>query len=556
MSEAVVYPTPPTVPPTVPHRQARAIEVLPNPTSFVSLKNVQGDVYPTFPKKAEHFLFFTIKDDARFKIDLGRFIPFITTAAKVVEHLGALKAFKAANANSSERKLMPIEQVQISFSLAGFPHIGINGGVGDPTFDNFSQFEDATSLGDPPAPGTDVEDKIPDWEEFWKSNRVHGAFTIATESPERCRSVADDKIKSIFCDSIDIVHVVEGKVRPEEGHEHFGFLDGISEPAIRGIANPHKGQLQCDAGVVLMGREKDNVMPGCSRPEWALEGSIMVFRKLHQRVPEFNDFLDKNPLILPGLEDDHEKAVALRGARMVGRWKSGAPLDLAPIEDNLDLISDIDKINNFKFKSGGGGQVSGQDRCPFAAHIRKTAPREGATLPPAAAERSLIVRAGIPYGDEVTDEEKDNKHTSPDQDRGLLFVCYNSALDRGFRFMQRTWCNNARFPARFDIETRSPQVGQDPIIGNATGFTRTREVRGTNIGNLEEALTLPEDFVVARGGEYFFVPSINTLERLSRGETLTGTKAPILAGGGGGGGGGAPGGAPGGTTGGSTTPAE
>lgn len=56
------------------------------------------------------------------------------------------------------------------------------------------------------------------------------------------------------------------------------------------------------------------------RPDWAVGGSIMAFRKLHQRVPEFDKFLEDNPIKKHGLT--HEEGVALRGARMVGRWKS------------------------------------------------------------------------------------------------------------------------------------------------------------------------------------------------------------------------------------------
>lgn len=71
---------------------------------------------------------------------------------------------------------------------------------------------------------------------------------------------------------------------------------------------------------MLLGKEGD---PVSSRPSWAVEGSFLVFRQLSQLVPEFHDFLDQNPVDIPGLPRD--KGSELLGARLVGRWKSGKP---------------------------------------------------------------------------------------------------------------------------------------------------------------------------------------------------------------------------------------
>jgi len=59
----------------------------------------------------------------------------------------------------------------------------------------------------------------------------------------------------------------------------------------------------------------------------------------------------------------------LLGARLVGRWKSGAPIVLSPLEDDPNLGSDPTRNNNFGFDRRS------QERFPFAAHIRKTYPR-------------------------------------------------------------------------------------------------------------------------------------------------------------------------------------
>ena len=69
------------------------------------------------------------------------------------------------------------------------------------------------------------------------------------------------------------------------------------------------------------------------RPAWSKDGTLMVFRKLPQLVPEFNKYVsdagpkwrewmpaDDVPKIQPPLSD--EEGAALFGARLVGRWKS------------------------------------------------------------------------------------------------------------------------------------------------------------------------------------------------------------------------------------------
>jgi len=98
----------------------------------------------------------------------------------------------------------------------------------------------------------------------------------------------------------------------------FGFLDGISQPAVAGVGpKPNPGQETVPQGIMLLGRDQDTD----TRPAWALDGSFLSFRYLTQLVPEFNEFLAKNPTTLPGIKP--EEASQFTGARMVGRWKSG-----------------------------------------------------------------------------------------------------------------------------------------------------------------------------------------------------------------------------------------
>jgi deferrochelatase/peroxidase EfeB len=141
--------------------------------------------------------------------------------------------------------------------------------------------------------------------------------------------------------TISVVYVELGHVRPgpERGHEHFGFLDGISQPGIRGLTRASRlqapdqglpGQDLIWPGEFVYGyplqNSTDVTAPGpIAEPPatWARNGSFAVIRRLEQLVPEFRAFIAgeaKRLAIYP----------ELLGARMVGRWQSGAPLELAP----------------------------------------------------------------------------------------------------------------------------------------------------------------------------------------------------------------------------------
>lgn len=90
-------------------------------------------------------------------------------------------------------------------------------------------------------------------------------------------------------------------------------------PGLEVMSGP--GQESVPQGIFLAGREGDPISGTTPRPAWALDGSFLVFRYLFQLVPEFNEFLRKNPIIAPGLSP--EEGSEFLGARLIGRWKSG-----------------------------------------------------------------------------------------------------------------------------------------------------------------------------------------------------------------------------------------
>ena len=189
----------------------------------------------------------------------------------------------------------------------------------------------------------------------------------------------------------------------------FGFLDGISQPAVAGWSiNALPGQAIVPNGVILTGRVGDTEL----RPAWALDGTFMAFRYFQQYVPEFNKWTLDNAVQNTANNLTVQQAADFTGARMFGRWKSGAPIDISPEADNPSLGSDPQRNNNFNF----GDTLLDETRCPFGAHIRKTNPRLDL---PALSVLNHAIRASIPYGPEVSSAEASSNKTS--QDRGLLF---------------------------------------------------------------------------------------------------------------------------------------
>lgn len=142
-------------------------------------------------------------------------------------------------------------------------------------------------------------------------------------------------------------------------------------------------------------------------------------------MPEFDHFL---ALHAPDVNDPSVDTRALLGARLTGRWKSGAPVQLAPLRDDPALAADPRRNNAFTF------DAASQDKCPYAAHVRKMNPR-GDLDAETAIDPHRVIRRGIQYGPEVNERERRSNKT--EKDRGLLFVCYSSNLANGFQFLQK-----------------------------------------------------------------------------------------------------------------------
>ncbi|KAK7444805.1 dye-decolorizing heme-containing peroxidase [Stygiomarasmius scandens] len=453
----------------------------------LNLNDIQGDILVGMTKPKELFFFFGIKDATTFKSKLASDIQSLVTNTKQILP------------GSAD---VPVTAVNIAFSSTGLQALNVT----DQLDDDFvkGQFAEAADLGDA---GTD------NWVSGFRGTNIHGVFLLAANDVQ---DIDDElaNIQGILGDSISEIYRLSGAARPgdQQGHEHFGYLDGVSQPAIQGFnAGQRPGPDAIAPGNFILGADGDS-----GHPDWATGGSFLVFRQLQQKVPEFNKYVQDHALNVPGLSQ--EENTDLFGARLIGRWKSGAPIDLAPLRDDKELGGDNQRNNNFNYSHPEIPDFdikSNQTLCPFSAHVRKTRPRATLGEETGAANAHHIIRAGIPYGPEVTDDEATSKKSStdPSLERGLAFVAYQSNIASGFKFMQATWVNNANFPSVLTQFVTANTTGVDPIIGRdpSSAADAPRDITGTDPLNVNKPFTLDSEFVVSRGGEYFFSPPISAL---------------------------------------------
>jgi Dyp-type peroxidase family len=303
-------------------------------------------------------------------------------------------------------------------------------------------------------------------------------------------------------DGVRLMCVQEGAVLrgPFGRHEHFGFRDPVSQPGVRGFTeHALPGQRLIWPGEFVFGYPGQSAMdvdlPGpvtSAGPEWGRDGSFLVVRRLRQDVASFRRFLDAAATRL-GISPE------LAAAKCFGRWPSGAPLVLAPACDDSALGRDDSRNNDFMFGPDRAGLV-----CPQAAHIRKAYLRDQPTSDHVApgVETHRLMRRSIPYGP---------PYPRPG-DRGLLFLAYQTSLERQFEFVTRAWLNNPIL--------REEQEGHDPVAGqNGRHPNRLRRfavpVQDADGRVRRVQLALDEEWVVPTGGGYFFAPSLSALRLLA-----------------------------------------
>jgi len=307
--------------------------------------------------------------------------------------------------------------------------------------------------------------------------------------------------------------------RPRD--EHFGFRDNITSVHIEGgfgVKDP--GSSAIKAGEFILGYKNEynqktnwprlNPTVGDSGVDVGTNGAYLVFRKLEQDVPAFWDYCRETAADLPMGDGAAAPTPEFVGAKMVGRWRSGAPLAVCPFADDPEMAKKPDEINNFVYAVGDPDGFG----CPAGAHIRRANPRDMlSTLTPkesqAVVNHHRILRRGRPYGPRLDDPTTagDDGHK-----RGLLFFCVNASISRQFEFVQQTWLNDPKFARRWNEP--------DPVTGSQDNIdAAARTVAGAEFTIPQPTTRLRlqnvPQFVTVRAGVYLFLPGLKALRVLS-----------------------------------------
>jgi Dyp-type peroxidase family len=535
----------------------------------LAVDQIQGNIFPGFSKDNQTLIFLRIDNAAEFARWLGAFVPLLATVEDV---LAFNRLFKNLRRRQGDEVGVQATWLNVAFSFAGLKKLETRGmeldGFADEAFKaGMLARSKAGVLGDPVGKGTMGD---PD---HWLIGGPRREADVVILGAADTRSDLDAMIAKIV-ESLFPKIAAGGETRrggatvlfrqdgdtltgPLTGHEHFGFRDGISQPGVRGLLpdgtpltpsqnplNVNQGKPGQDLlwpgefvfGYVGQSAEKEIDEPGIDplrsrtrrAPEFARNGSFLVFRRLHQDVGGFHRFLG-------AIAQRFGVGADLVGARMVGRWPSGAPVVTRPRSDDPKVAADDCRNNNFEFhgdddkpKPAQAAQLDGEacrdvsppqadptgEKVPFAGHIRKTYPRDDTSASiPELGERNTqthrLLRRGIPYG-----QQSASTTASPvddDVDRGLLFLAYQTSIVDQFEFVTRAWANNPDF--------KDGGTGFDPIIGqNAADPSRHRSFR-LNLPGETGPIETDRDWVVPTGGGYYFAPSIKSLHALSGGET-------------------------------------
>ena len=398
-------------------------------------EEIQGDVLIGLQKNVEAFLLFDIVGVDAFKTALAGSLGKITFS-----DVTAAREDQLATAKANKTPAPNLISANILFSRGGLAKLADLGGAAFGDAFLRSVDERARFLKDPasallPAFREDAE-----------------AVLLITTADEASLALEVAAWRAALGNSIVERHVEIGRVRPggAKGHEHFGFLDGVSQPGVEGLTEPGQhapgappgdpkqglpGQDLIKPGAFVLGYDNQDDTFAEPPLDWMRNGSFMVLRRLEQQVLFFRSFLVAAAAAAGTGADQF-------AARLIGRWQSGAPIMLAGAADDPARGADPFRNNDFDFNAD-----SHQEKCPFLSHIRKSYPRDDLDFTSAFpkkgegeafAETHRILRAGIPFGFEIDPDPEfgPHEHVGREASRGLMFVSYQSSLDDGFEFIQ------------------------------------------------------------------------------------------------------------------------
>ncbi len=454
------------------------------PPQATALKNLQGNILKGHGR--EHTINVFLRFTAEIAPEVGKFLSAIpvTTAFQQLLDADAVRAARRAD------KPLPKTTAFVALFLAATAYRKL--GIPASSIPPDAKFIDGLKARQP----TLQDPPIARWDAGFRDDvdvMLLVGDTSAGAAVKAMRAILANKPAAL----VEIAREIGVAYRNANGDglEHFGYVDGRSQPLMieEDVARERDLSTGTDAWDPRFPLSAALVQePGGDADAF---GSYFVFRKLEQNVRAFRQQerdLAKALALPPGAGD-------LAGAMAIGRFRDGTPVAMQHAPGMHNPVP-----NNFGFDEDPAGR-----KCPLHAHIRKTNPRGdsvrlGSTV---SAERThLMPRRGITYGARrlahgggFADGDR------PARGVGLLFMAYNSDVGRQFEFAQAAWANNPDFV--------DPATGLDPAIGQATGSVAAQSWPTGWAGAGRKKFPF-DGFARMLGGEYFFAPSLSFIRAL------------------------------------------
>jgi Dyp-type peroxidase family len=314
------------------------------------------------------------------------------------------------------------------------------------------------------------------------------AILFARDGSEREGSLSEHQRLLARCPGVDVLSSLELEATPPFGyaHDHFGYRDRLSQPVMEGSGDqptPGSGAPLKPGEFILGYPDEDGPPANLPQPEaLSRNGSYLAYRRLQEHVGTFREFLRQH-----GNTPEEQELVA---AKLMGRWRSGAPLVLAPEKDDPALGADMQRNNNFTFKESDPHGYA----MPLGSHCRRMNPRDTAHN----MNRRRMIRRGATYGPPLPEGAPEDG-----VERGIAAFVICASLIRQFEFAQNVWINDRNFH----------ELGneRDPIIGTQDGTLEFKIPKRP----IRKRITGLPAFTTVRGGAYFFLPGIKALRYLS-----------------------------------------
>ena len=518
----------------------------------LAIDQIQGNILAGFNKDFQTLIFLHIDSATDFKPWLASQIDFIATTAEVLAFNRLFKEIRTRR--KSESSAVKATWINIAFSFEGLVALlGLTQTVYRFKDRAFKSGLAARSerLGDPRVED-DLEGSPTNWVVGGPSNEAaHVVLIVASDDRSDMLAEVERIEESIqnfdwsegggTSSGAHVIFKEEGDNLPPPlgGHEHFGFLDGVSQPGIRGrisddshdvltVRQNPKDRNQGKPGQDLLwpgefvfgypGQDPDRPVeePGAvmeAGPDWARNGSFLVIRRLRQDVFALHQFMKDVAAQFHVPDPVSSSGARMIGSSLVGRWASGAPVERVPDDDNFVLANDDCANNHFEYQEAAeviaeSDRESDFDcsddqfpapeedpqgaRLPFTGHIRKAYPRDDIAMdqsedpfaqPPCRTARQDLNESStqthriLRRGIPFGPVSPSTPETpvADGEVRGLHFLAYQTSIEEQFEFIMRCWVNNEDFKEPFGHEAFAG--GHDPIIGqnNTPGEDRTRE---------------------------------------------------------------------------------